>query len=160
MALKRDSPLLCVIVWTLVLGIAIGRVAVSAIEPPAWDALTYAMKAKFFWQRVGAGGLFNPFNIAWSARPPGTVLVSYPFGFSTAFQWQFFRSVYVPAVLFVVAVYVVGHTRLMTSRAQWLLTALAVVLGSIPLVYQFQARDGLPIVAYWGLVDGFLAAMS
>jgi hypothetical protein len=160
MALKRHIPLLFVIVWTLVVGIAIGRVAVSAIEPPAWDALTYAMKAKFFWQRVGAGGLFNPFNIAWSARPPGTVLVSYPFGFSTAFQWQFFRSVYIPTVLFVVAVYVVGHTRLMTSRTEWLLAALAVILASIPLVYQFQARDELPIVGYWGVVDGFLAAMS
>jgi hypothetical protein len=160
MALKRHIPLLFVIVWTLVVGIAIGRVAVSAIEPPAWDALTYAMKAKFFWQRVGAGGLFNPFNIEWSARPPGTVLVSYPFGFSTAFQWQFFRSVYIPAVLFVVAVYVVGHTRLMTSRAQWLLAALAVLLASIPLVYQFQPRDGLLGSGYWGLVDGFFAAMS
>ena len=160
MTLKRQVPLLFVIVWTLVVGIAIGRVAVSAIEPPAWDALSYAMKAKFFWQRAGVGGLFNPFNIAWSARPPGTVLVSYPFGFSTAFQWQFFRSVYIPTVLFVVAVYVVGHTRLMTSRAQWLLAALALVLASIPLVYQFQPRDGLPMPGYWGVVDGFFAAMS
>src|SRR5260221_7793132 len=90
MALKRHIPLLFVIVWTLVVGIAIGRVAVSAIEPPAWDALTYAMKAKFFWQRVGAGGLFNPFNIAWSARPPGTVLVSYPLASTPAFNGNFF----------------------------------------------------------------------
>src|SRR5262245_41916028 len=132
----------------------------AAVEPPGWDALSYVQKAQTFWGQVHRGALFNPFALPPTVRPPGTVLMSYPFGFSPQFQGFYFRSVYMPIVLLVGATYVAGFYRGLSLKGRWGVATLALVIGGIPCLFQFQSNQLLPAIVPWGLVDIFLAGMA
>src|SRR2546421_12775539 len=80
---KERLPLICVISLLLVLALAVWfRVSVSKM-PPLYDALSYAEKANYFWAAVRQGHWFNPLNIEPVIRPPGTILFSYPLGWTS-----------------------------------------------------------------------------
>jgi hypothetical protein len=159
---KRELPLafILVVCWLFVIGWVEWSYALAETEPPPWDAFTYLQKAFYFWDAIGRGGLFNPLNLPPSIRPPGTVLMSYPLGFSEVFGAFYFRSIFIPLVLLVGAVYIVGYFRDMPAAAKWLLAALALAIGGMPILYQFQAIDDIAAAVFWGLVDNFLAAVA
>src|SRR5450432_2856143 len=113
--------IIIVVAWLLLIGFAVWSYAMMEVEPPAWDAFSYAMKAANFWDEIGHRHFFNPFNIAPPARPPGTVLMSYPFGFSHNFKAFYFRSIFFPIALLATAMYVACYERGATGRQPWIL---------------------------------------
>ena len=70
--------------------------------------------------------------------------MSYPFGFTTAFAGQYFRSIFWPIILLAAAVYIVGHSRETSQSSPWLIAAMALTLCGMPFLYQFQPNDIVP----------------
>ena len=149
---------LIVIGWLATIGMAEWFYAVAEAEPPGFDLLSYSIKASYFWEDITHGRFQNLLALAPSLRPPGTVLMSYPFGFSIFFEAFYFRSVFFPLVLLVGAVYIVGYRREMPDAAKWLLAVLSIAIGGMPVLFQFQGNDAA--VVTWGGVDNFLAGVA
>jgi len=156
----RIAPPLAVAVWLTVIAIGLVIATQAAGEPPVWDAMTYAQKAMNFWQAVDVGKSFNAFALPLTVRPPGTVLMSYPFGWSENYHWFYFRSSAIPMGLFIAAVYIAGWSRSLSRAGHWMLAALAIALAGIPILFQFQQNDDLKAFYNWGLVDAFLAGLA
>jgi hypothetical protein len=101
---------------------------------------------------------FNPLNLEPTFRPPGTVLMSYPFGFHQDPRGFYFRSVYLPDVLLffsvLIAAYDIRDSR--SARARTVLTA--AFFCTLTMLYQFEYGAGE--WSYWGLVDGFLVGLA
>jgi len=159
-------PLLAVTVWLAAVGAAIAVIARHASTPPLFDAVSYAVKAMNFWDSLHRGPLVNPFNLFPTFRPPGTILISYPFGFTPDFHWFHFRTAYIPIVLLAGAVYVAGYERTAPSLSQWTLAALALILAGMPGLYQFYPNDALDsrmhevhATSLWGHMDNFLCGV-
>ena len=147
--------------WFAVIGYAIWSYAAAEVEPPLWDPGSYAAKAFYFWQAVRERHLFNPLSLPPAVRPPGTILMSYPFGFSHAFNAFYFRSVYFPLILLAAAVYIGCHDRGVAGPAlpSWVIAVVALALCGMPVFYQFQPGF-LPATNFWGLVDAFIASVA
>ena len=156
---SKVEPILAVALWCSVIGAGMAFAALGAMEPPVWDALSYVQKGYKFWHAVGAGKIFNPFALPMTVRPPGTILMSYPFGWSDDFHWFYFRSCFIPITLLIGSVYIAGWSRQLTRFGHWALAALALTLVGMPILYQFQNNDQLAAAVNWGLVDGFLAGI-
>ncbi|MBI5589583.1 MAG: hypothetical protein HY881_03775 [Deltaproteobacteria bacterium] len=152
-------PHIIVILWLIYLGNMIWQHDVQSVQPPHHDPLTYMQKAMNFWKAVDQGILFNPLNIEPTSRPPGTILMSYPFGFSSDFKGFHFRSVFVPIICIVLAVYMAaGIPR--TSAEGWGVAAVAILFSSVPIFFNFDYTDGYTGPSAWGLVDNFQAGFA
>lgn len=152
-------PHVLVMIWLLYLGITIWQHALHSVQPPLYDPLGYMQKAMHFWQALERGELFNPLNLEPMSRPPGTILMSYPFGFTPDFHGFHFRSVFLPILCTVAAVYTVaGKTRERTSG--WWVAAIALLCSSLPMFYHFDWVEGLHSPTRWGLVDNFQAGIA
>ena len=158
--MPRLAPPFVVTLWVGVLCLGVAIAALGAAEPPVWDSLSYFVKAKTFWQNIAAGVWVNPFDVNMTVRPPGTILMSYPFGFSDDFRWFYFRSVAIPLVLLVIAVYVAADTRTSPPTVRWMQAGLAMALAGQPMLYQFQITDDMASVNTWGRVDNFMAGVA
>ena len=155
----RWLPALALTIWLVFLGTALWQHIKVAETPPNYDPLSYAAKAKYFWEQVRAGNLRAAFTVEPSVRPVGTVLMSYPIGFDMDFRGYYFRSVFVPIVLLVVAAYVVGYQRDMSTGDLWRLMAIGMFLSTLPAFYHFEFGV-LPSPVCWGLVDNFIAGTA
>lgn len=156
---KGAIPHVIVMLWLIYLGAMIWQHAVSSVQPPHYDPLTYMQKAMNFWKAVDQGKLFNPLNIEPTTRPPGTILMSYPFGFSFDYKGFLFRSVFVPIVCIILAVYMTaGMSRI--SAAGWDVAAAAILFSAIPMFYNFDINDINIGPTHWGLVDNFQAGIA
>ena len=152
-------PHITVVLWLLYLWAMVWhRVDISA-QTPGYDPLSYLVKAKQFWEAVGRGKIFNPLNIEPVVRPPGTVLISYPFGFSPDYQGFLFRSVFMPVLLLVGAVYL-GAGAVRHKLHGWGVAAVAFLFSSLPMFYAFEWREDVPAASFWGLVDSFQAGVA
>jgi hypothetical protein len=141
----------------IVLFIGVWNHVKESEQPPLFDAISYMVKAKAFWDMVASGHWKNPLNLQPILRPPGTILMSYPFGFSEDYKGFLARSIILPVLVFVAALYVAASRKKM-SRAEHLdLLAIALILASLPCFYHFEAAGG-PV--FWGLVDNFFAAVA
>jgi hypothetical protein len=160
---KNQSTALSVVLiigWLATIGVAEWFYAVAEPEPPAWDALTYTGKAFYVWDAISHGKFLGLFDGPFNTRPPGTVLMCYPFGFSSAYGPFYFRSVFIPLVLVVCALYIVGYFREMPGPAKWLVAILALAIGGMPILFQFQGNEDIAAAVTWGLVDNFLAGVA
>jgi hypothetical protein len=136
-------------------------------QPPLYDPISYMEKAKNFWHMVASQHYWknplhwkNPLNLSPAFRPPGTVLMSYPFGFSEDYKGFLARSIILPVLLLVAALYVAAYRGRM-SRAEHLdLLAVAFLLASLPCFYHFEGVYRTNSPTHWGLVDNFLAAVA
>ena len=156
---KAIIPHVIVILWLTYLGAMIWQHNVQSVQTPQYDPLTYMQKALNFWKAVDQGKLFNPLNLDPTNRPPGTILMSYPFGFSSDFKGFLFRSVFVPILCIVLAVYAAaGIPR--TSVAGWSVAAVAILFSAIPMFYNFDYSEINPRPSFWGLVDNFQAGIA
>ena len=156
---KAWFPHFVVIVWLIFLGVTIWSHAVSSQQPPIYDSISYFQKAKNLWGNIDRGEWSNPFNIKPTVRPPGTVLMSYPFGFTSEFHGYHFRSVYFPILSVGIAVYVsIGLSRALAIG--WGVAGVALLLSSLPLFYQFEWVDRTQSQWSWGMVDSFQAGVA
>ncbi len=152
-------PHVLVACWLLYLCISIWQHVLNSAQPPLYDPLGYIQKAMHFWQALDRGELFNPLNLDPVSRPPGTILMSYPFGFTPDFRGFKFRSVFLPVLCMVAAVYIVaGVTRARTSG--WWVAAIVFLCSSLPMFYYFDRVEDLYSTTRWGLVDNFQAGIA
>jgi len=158
--ITKAGPFFVAALWIAAVLIGVALAAMRATEPPVWDSLSYVQKGFAFWQTLAEGKLFNPFNLDMTVRPPGTILMSYPLGWSDDFRWFYFRSIAIPLSLLGAAVFIAGWPQRLSANGRWAIAAMAIALAGMPLLYQFQANDTLPLAANWGLVDGFMAGVA
>lgn len=92
--------LFLLLAWFIFAGVGIWSYASIEIEPPVFDALSYVHKAQSFWTSLLSFQIFNPLSLEPTIRPFGTVLLSYPFGFSDDFSAFYFRSSFIPLIIF------------------------------------------------------------
>ena len=126
--MHQRLPLIVLVAWVALVGVGQWWAASGALEPPTMDVYSYAVKAKSVWAAVTQGPWVNPFDIAPTIRPPGTILMSYPFGFGADFHGYYFRSVFLPVALIALAVWLVTFY---TSR--YVSLASIVAAAAIPL---------------------------
>jgi hypothetical protein len=117
-------------------------------------------KAKAFWDMVASGHWQNPLDLQPVFRPPGTILISYPFGFTEDFKGYLARSVIVPILIIAAAVYVARFRVKMSALEHLDLGAVALILATLPCFYHFEAIDGSNSPGHWGLVDNFFSAVA
>lgn len=159
MVSPKSAPAV-VLLWLGAVGIGLALAALAATEPPVWDALSYVKKSFGFWTAVHNHQLINPFNLPMTVRPPGTILMSYPFGWSYDYHWFYFRSLFIPVALLATGPFIAVWGPGQSARRTWMLAALALALAGMPILYQFQSNETLPLIANWGLVDGFIAGVA
>ena len=146
--------------WVCFIGVALWQHAQSSQQPPIYDAYTYFVKAHNFWTEWHEAKPFNPFNVPPTMRPPGTVLMSYPFGFNADFRPFYFRSVFLPIVFICLAVVISGYHAKLDSRDKWNLLLVAIFVSATPCLYLFEVSPQFAVTEYWGMVDGFLAGIA
>src|SRR5437667_3961452 len=150
-------PHILLVLWLTFLGITIWQHVHRASLPPIYDAMEYFQKAKNVWAIFTGPKLHNPFNVDPAFRPPGTVLMSYPFGFSMNFHGFYFRSILLPLLCIVGSVYVIGYYKPATRSPQWNLAMLSIFLTSFPSFYYFEMTVGGQSGRISVLVDNSLA---
>lgn len=157
----QEYLILSVLLLSLsILGFLVFRHVSLSQLPPLHDAMDYLVKAKNFWYSVGQNKWFNPLNIEPTFRPPGTVLMSYPFGFSENTHNFYFRAIFLPITLFVAALWIITKPHCSRLKEQWLLVLFCLAFTTLPLFYHFEPNRLLNSPTYWGLVDNFFAAMA
>jgi hypothetical protein len=150
-------PEICGVGWLVLLAAGIWIHSHVSKQTPIFDAFTYYQKADNFWAAVQAGRWFNPLNIEPTFRPPGTILMSYPFGFSIDPRAFYFRSVYFPLILVFAAVIIVAYEAGDNVHSRWRIILTAMFFTSMTLAYHFEYGS---VGGFWGLVDGFLAGLA
>ena len=157
--LRVHKQLAVLLLWVGFLGVTIWQHAQQTQQPPIGDAIDYFTKAYNFWAEMHNFQLFNPFNVQPTFRPPGTVLLSYPFGFNVDFRPFYFRSIFIPILLVCLAVVISGYRQVSDSQGKWNLVVTTVFISTLPCFYQFEYLETSPAFI-WGFVDWFLAGMA
>lgn len=148
-------------IWLTALGSGIWEYASSETEPPVFDALSYVQKAQAFWGVIESGEIVNPLSIEPTIRPFGTVLLSYPFGFHDDFRWFYFRSSFIPLVIFTLTCICAVNIYTLSSRQFLFLLIISICASSAPCFYQFQLSQGDTSVSVtWGFVDLLLSSLA
>ncbi|MFO1311883.1 MAG: hypothetical protein U1F41_07405 [Burkholderiales bacterium] len=153
------APHVLVAAWTAFLAVSLWQHALASVQPPWGDGVGYLWKAASFWNAVQQGTLFNPLDLFPTVRPPGTILMSYPFGMTADFRGYHFRSVFLPLLCTVLAVYVAGGTE-NAKRHPWQVAGYALLLSSLPMFYWLDRNDARSFNNGWGMVDGFQAGIA
>ncbi len=156
----RSLPTLIVVLWLALVSGLVWEKAQRSEQPPVYDTLTYFQKAKNLWANFHSSKPVNPLNLEPTFRPPGTVLMSYPLGFVKDFHGFYFRSVVMPVMILVLAVYVIGFDRSISQRQHWNLAALALLFASAPMFFHFERSESAVSPLIWGMVDNFMAAVA
>jgi hypothetical protein len=77
----RIAPFCLLAAWIAAVGLLMWTRAQQNITPPGPDPLSYMQKAKNSWENARQGFPVNPLNVEQPLRPPGTSLISFPFGY-------------------------------------------------------------------------------
>lgn len=152
-------PHVLIACWLVFLAASIWQHALHSVQTPFYDPLSYYQKAVGFWRTLEGTLLFNPFNLEPSVRPPGTILMSLPFGLADDFRGFYFRSVFLPILFIVLSVYMV--TGLARARASaWQVAGIAILFSSLPMFYWLDWNQELYSSMGWGMVDNFQAGIA
>lgn len=152
-------PHFIVIAWLLFLGLMIWQHVLNSAQPPIYDSLSYMQKAINFWQAIDGGRFVNPFNVDPTSRPPGTILMSYPFGFTPDYHGFLFRSVFLPILCVVFAVYIAAGSAHLRPDG-WKVASTAILLTTLPMFYHLELVGKFTQPVHWGLVDNFQAGIA
>src|SRR2546421_239394 len=158
--LKEQLPMIGLIALLLVLALAIwSRISVSKM-PPLYDGLSYAQKANYFWAAVRQGYWFDPLNIEPVIRPPGTVVFSYPLGWTQDFRTYYFNIIYFPIAIFVAALWLIGRPFCRNIAETGVLAALCATLATLPIFYHLEPNPQIADPINLGQMDAAFAAVA
>ena len=152
-------PHVLVACWLLYLGVSIWQHVLHSVQVPLYDPISYIQKAMNFWRMIEQGHFINPLNLEPTVRPPGSIIMSYPFGFSPDFHGFLFRSVFLPILSIVLAVYIVAGKKTV-REAGWRVAAMASLFSTLPMFYWFDWNPERVIQNGWGMVDNFQAGIA
>ena len=156
----KYTPLLIVCLLVAVVGFGMRERSSRAIAPPIYDALSYFDKGEATWKALKQGKIFGTLNVEPTRRPPGTTLMSFPFGFNPDFHGFLFRSVFIPIFVWGLALGIAIRPVAKSSSARWLGMGLVAALLSMPMFYHFEPRIDYPGTDLWGFQDTFFAALA
>jgi hypothetical protein len=151
---------MCGLVWLGLLATAIGIHTHATTQAPIYDGFSYYQKAYNFWEAVRVDKWFNPLNVEPTFRPPGTILMSYPFGFDPDPRGFYFRSVFFPGGLLFLSVLIAAYRIGDDFGARLRTILIATFFTTITLPYHFEFGAGGDAQVFWGLVDSFLAGLA
>lgn len=157
---SRVLPLLLLAAWVCAVGWFMWTRAQQSITPPGPDPLSYMQKAKNTWENARQGFPMNPLKVEQPLRPPGTTLISFPFGYDGDHRAFYFRTVFIPFLVWTLAVLLAcwpiagqwGRSGL------WPVVGAAILFGANPFFFQFESHTNA-IVA-WGFMDQALGACA
>ena len=154
-----NGPLLLLAAWIMLIGGIQWMKAGQSRLPPIGDDYSYIGKAMNTWANIRKGLPQNPFDVSPALRPPGTVLVTYPFGFDTDYRAFRFRTVFIPFAVWTSAVLLLCWPRSSdrASKPRWLAAWAAIVFGANPFFFAFEIG---PTEVHWGLLDQALGAFA
>jgi len=158
-SVPKILPLILLVLLIALIGIGIFRNTRKAVAPPIYDAVEYYMKAGNVWNAFHTQGLVNPMNVEPAFRPPGTLLISYPFGFSPDFRGFLFRLTFIPIVIFILAYWLLAESLVTKWSDRWLHLGVAAALASLTFFYQFEHNPKIPSPGWWGLMDAFFGSL-
>jgi hypothetical protein len=150
--LSRTLPVTLLIVWMVVVAVFEWQRVQESQKPPIYDTISYLQKGKSFWENAALGWPRNPMNLDNSLRPPGTVLLTYPFGYDGQYKGFLFRSIYVPLFVWILSLLVIGWPTIYSKKkwSYWPMVLAVFLLGPMTLFFDF----------FWGMVDTFLASLA
>jgi len=157
--LRCHLPAAAVVIWLAVVAWAVWQHVEASGQPLIYDAITYWLKAKNFWTSVAHEQWVNPLNIEPTTRPPGTILMSYPFGFDESPKGFLFRSVFFGIALTAWAVFLVARALPRIAARGWDVACVALFLSALPLHFHFELSS-VDSPGYWGLTDTFFAGLA
>jgi hypothetical protein len=101
--MSRALLTLIVSVFLLPFGGGIWKRAHLAVAPPIYDPIGYYCRAQLVWTALAKGDLHGILNGPMATRPPGPAFILYPFGFRVSIKSFLFRSVFVPILIWAIA---------------------------------------------------------
>jgi hypothetical protein len=135
-----------------------------AVAPPIYDPISYYCRAELVWRALSKGDIHGILNGPMAVRPPGTAFLLYPFGFKPSIHQFLFRSVFVPILIWTIALSIPVITRVNCRSDAILGGSLIVGLATMPLFYQFELNEVFTkvynVVNQWGLVDSLEGAVA
>lgn len=165
--MSKALLILIVSIFLILIGGGISKRTHMAVAPPIYDPIGYYFRAKLVWTALAKGDLHGILNGPMAARPPGTALVLYPFGFRASIRSFLFRSVFAPILIWAIALSIPIATQVNCRWDALLGSALIVGLTTMPLFYQFEYSEmfakAYNVTNRWGLVDsleGSIAALA
>ncbi|MCX6960719.1 MAG: hypothetical protein NTW91_10680 [Verrucomicrobia bacterium] len=139
-----------------IIAVGIHKKAYQAVAPPIYDPISYYSKSKIVWDAISQHQWKSAFEQL-PQRPPGTVLILYPFGFVPSIQSFLFRSTFAPIAIWALALLVIIMPKIRNSKEMLVGAALTVGLLSLPIFYHFEfptnPERAFGISIQWGLVD-------
>ncbi len=85
--------------------------------------------------------------------------MSYPFGLTPDFHGFYFRSIFLPILSIVAAVYIVAGIA-QVKASGWRVAAMAFLFSSLPMFYWMDWNDERWNNNGWGMVDNFQAGIA
>ena len=161
-----SAYIIVVTIFLLTVTIGIEKKAYKAVAPPIYDPIGYYAKSQSVWNSINKK---KPLEVLSSipSRPPGTVLILYPFGFVPSIQSFLFRSTLAPIAIWTFALIVVILPKVRNLKEMLVGSALTAGMLALPIFYHFEFPIDLgrsfSISIQWGLVDvlqGSVAALA
>lgn len=157
---SRTLPLLLLAAWVCAVGWFMWTRANQSLTAPGPDPLSYMQKAKNTWENARQGFPVNPLNVEQPLRPPGTTLISFPFGYDGDHRAFHFRTVFIPYLIWTMAVLLAcwpigGQWR---RYGRWAAVGAAILFGANPFFFQFESLS--PSIVSWGFMDQALGACA
>ncbi len=135
-----------------------------AVAPPVYDPMGYYCKARAVWDALSRGDLPGTLNDVMPQRPPGSVLLLYPFGFTPSIPGFLFRSVFTSIAIWILALAITIAASARRKSDAVVGACLVVGLATLPLFYQFEFHDSFlklyQVTNEWGMVDGLQGSVS
>jgi hypothetical protein len=160
---RRWPPWLLLLLIIATISVGVHRKAYSAKVPPVFDAFGFYSKAFSVWQQINAGHPERVFQAGQTSRPPGSTVISAPFGFRDVrkdFKGFFFRNIMVPVWMWgaAAALLLIPLTRGVSGR--WLAAGTIGSLIAMPMFYQMEWNPGIAPSYTWGFQDTVVAAFA
>jgi hypothetical protein len=166
--MSKALLVLIVSLFLVLIGIGISKRTQLSVAPPIYDPVGYYLRAQLVWSAIAKGDFHGILTGPMDVRPPGTALILYPFGFKVSVHRFLFRSLFVPILIWSIALSIPIATKV-NSRWDGLLgSSLVVGLATMPLFYQFELNEMFTkaynnVINQWGMVDpleGAIAALA
>ena len=162
--MSKALLILIVSIFLVLIGGGIWKRTHMAVAPPIYDPIGYYCRAELVWTALAKGDLHGILNGPMAARPPGTALILYPFGFRASVHSFLFRSVFAPILIWAIALSIPIATRVRCRWDAFLGSALIVGLTTMPLFYHFEFNEmfakAYNVTNRWGLVDSLEGAIA
>ena len=155
-------PWLVLLIIMIAITIGVHRKAYAAKAPPVFDAFSYYHKAYNVWQEIRSGHPERIFSTPPTLRPPGSTIVSAPFGIvdpQNDFRGFFFRNIMVPVWMFGVAALLLLAPAVHGVSGCWLAAGVLGSLMALPMFYQME-WSSIAHTYSWGFQDCVVAAFA